>query len=113
MASAAGGKNVSYTIDSDGIATVVFDLQGSKVNTLNMSLAQEFEDTMSALVGIKPGKLHRPAPPPALLFRDERRCHDSNPSIVLFPHLPGKRPQSARRCHHLGQEGQLYRRRRH
>lgn len=54
MASAAaGGKNVSYTIDSDGIATVVFDLQGSKVNTLNMSLAQEFEDTMSALVGIE------------------------------------------------------------
>ena len=34
----------------DGIAVVTFDLQGSKVNTLNMDLADEFKGVISTLV---------------------------------------------------------------
>eukprot|EP00730_Choanoeca_flexa_P010529 TRINITY_DN1845_c0_g1_i1.p1 TRINITY_DN1845_c0_g1~~TRINITY_DN1845_c0_g1_i1.p1 ORF type:complete len:762 (+),score=235.29 TRINITY_DN1845_c0_g1_i1:30-2315(+) len=48
-AAATATKNVSYTIDSEGIATVVFDQQGSKVNTLSMEMSDEFEKVMTAL----------------------------------------------------------------
>ncbi|EGD74991.1 trifunctional enzyme subunit alpha [Salpingoeca rosetta] len=47
--SATSGKNVRYEIEDDGIAIVTFDLQGTKVNTLNMDLADEFKGVMSTL----------------------------------------------------------------
>jgi enoyl-CoA hydratase/long-chain 3-hydroxyacyl-CoA dehydrogenase len=44
------GTNVKYSVDNDGIATVVLDQQGAKVNTLSLEMSGEFLALMNKLV---------------------------------------------------------------
>ncbi len=50
---ALAGKNVTYTVTNDGIAIVKLDLQGSKVNTLNLSLNEEMGPLLDKLVHLR------------------------------------------------------------
>ena len=49
-ASSSDLKHLSMSVNPDGIAIVRIDVQGAKVNTLSMELADEFDSILSSVV---------------------------------------------------------------